>query len=129
YFAVGDVGQVRVVGLDGYWYRDRTQNDAANIQSGDLTIPAETNAHFDETPDALALIDPVLKRRIDILRRGGASTVVWNAGASAAKMPDVPPGGERTYLCIESANIGRRAVTVEPGERHSLGVRYRVSAV
>ncbi|MEQ1650419.1 MAG: hypothetical protein ABL901_16280, partial [Hyphomicrobiaceae bacterium] len=32
YFAVGDVGQVRVVGLDGYWYRDRTQNDAANIQ-------------------------------------------------------------------------------------------------
>ncbi len=127
YFAVADVGQIQVIGLDGCNYRDRTENDAVKAQRGALTIVAETNAHFDVTPDHLVLIDRGRGHSISIDRTGGASTVVWNPGASAAKMADVPPGGERQYLCVESGNIGLRAVTLAAGERHSIGATYTVA--
>lgn len=128
YFAVEDVGRVAVHGLDECRYRDRTRDDAWTTQSGALVVRGETNAHFDDTPDIIRISDPLRGHDIEILRTGGRSTVVWNPGASATKMADVPSGEERRFLCVESGNVGAAEVVVEPGRVHRLGVRYGVVA-
>lgn len=129
YFAVEDVTRVSVDGLDGCRYRDRTDNDTWKTQQGPLVAVRETNAHFDDTPDTLTIRDPLLRREVLVARSGGRSTVVWNPGRSAAKMPDVPPGDEHRFICVESGNVGSAAVVVAPGREHRLGVTYRVRTI
>ena len=126
YFAVQDVGSVALAGLEGCSYRDRTASDQIRVLDGLLVVDGETNAHFDETPDRLRLIDKGRDHVIEIERLGGRSTVVWNPGPGARAMADVVLGGERGFLCVESGNIGSSAVTIPPGCSHHLGVRYSI---
>lgn len=126
YLRVGDVGRISIAGLDGATYRDNTDGGREKRQSGDLCIAAETVALFDEAPNVHVLVDPVLARRITVTRTGGASTVVWNPGKSAATMGDIPPPSQAEFVCIESGAIGRAATVVAPGATSMIGARYTV---
>ena len=129
YFRVGDIDAVAVEGLDGCRYRDNTDGGAWKVQRGAINPTRETNAHFEETPDRLVIDDRSLSRRITIARSGGRSSVVWNPGANVPRLGDVPAGGERHFVCVESANIGARAMTVPPGADHTLAVTYAIETL
>lgn len=128
YFSVGAVSAISIDGLSGVRFRDNTDGGREKTQSGPLAIRAETVALFDTSPDVLTITDPVLKRRIRIVRDSDSrSTVVWNPGAAAAGMIEIPKGDETRFVCVESGNIGASAVTIEPGESHACGVSYTIA--
>lgn len=125
YFNVGDVREARVLGLEGVEYLDRVGSPRRVRQAGPVTIAGEVDRIYGGTESACVIDDPSLKRRIRIEKRGSRSTVVWNPGqAKAAAMGDFEEGGYLRMLCVESANAGDDAVTVQPGATHTLWVRY-----
>jgi glucose-6-phosphate 1-epimerase len=128
YLRVGDVSRISVEGLDGATYRDNTDGGRAKEQHGTMTIPRETVAIFDEAATSHVLIDPVLGRRIAVTRSGGRSTVVWNPGASAAGMGDVPPPSQNEFVCIESGAVGAAAMTLAPGSVARIGQQLKLDA-
>ena len=126
YFHVGDVGRIDIAGLDGATYRDNTDGGREKRLTGALMIARETVALFDEAPPVQTLTDPVLARRIVVTRTGGTSTVVWNPGAAASTMGDIPARAQNQFVCIESGAIGRAATTLSPGGSVMIGAHYEV---
>jgi len=129
YFTVGDVRTISVRGLDGVEYLDRVGTPQRVRQSGPVTIAGEVDRLYTGTGSTCIIEDPSLKRRIRIEKRGSLSTVVWNPGEKkAAAMGDFEENGYLRMLCVESANAGEDSVTIQPGETHTLWVRYSVEA-
>jgi glucose-6-phosphate 1-epimerase len=126
YLRVGDVARIAIDGLDGATFRDNTDNGRAKEQHGLMTIPRETVALFDEAGPRHVLDDPALGRRIVVTRTSGRSSVVWNPGASAAGMGDIPPPCQTEFVCIESGSVGHAATLVAPGATAVIGQRLDI---
>lgn len=129
YFAVSDVRQVRVSGLDNCDYLDKVDNFIRKTQRGDVTIGSEVDRVYLETEADCVIEDPGWQRLIHINKRGSRSTVVWNPwiGKSRA-MGDLGEAGYLSMLCVESGNAASDAVTIAPGDEHRLWVRYQVES-
>ncbi len=125
YFAVGDVEQVQLQGVEGLRYDSRVDGTQGNLQVGafqlqtlcDNTYP-QTNL---QTEHHYLLIDPAWQRQISLKTQGSQSAVVWNPGAEgAAAMADVPDAAWKDFLCVEAANAGPDVVVLAPGTQHHL---------
>ena len=127
YFAVSDVREVELRGLEGLPYIDKVDGGARREQSGAVTLGAETDRVYLDHGGEVVIDDPGLQRRIHIDRRGSHSTVVWNPWAEkSAAMADMGEGVWRGMLCVEAANAADDAVTLAAGDEHRLQVAYRV---
>lgn len=126
YFKISDIGGVSVTGLDGCAYWDKMGETALRTQSGAVAFSGETDRVYVGTADTCVIEDVALARRILIAKTGSRSTVVWTPWVDKAnKMGDMgQPDGWREMVCVESANALDDVVTVAPGERHVLSVRY-----
>lgn len=127
YFAISDIREVDVDGLNGCPYLDKVDGFKRKQQSGTVTFSGETDRiYLDSTADCI-IEDSTMERRICISKRGSASTIVWNPwNEKAEQMGDL---GERSYLgmvCVESANAADDVVTIAAGGEHRLYVRYDV---
>ncbi|CCQ74562.1 D-hexose-6-phosphate mutarotase [Magnetospira sp. QH-2] len=130
YLRVGDIDQASVEGLDGCSYIDKMDGGAEKAQSGAVTISGETDRIYTGVAANLAIIDPVLGRRIAIASQGSASAVVWNPWArTAASMGDLGDEDYRTMLCVETTNAGPDVVTLAPGDEHRLVAAFDPSAI
>ncbi|UTH75995.1 D-hexose-6-phosphate mutarotase [Chromobacterium sp. IIBBL 290-4] len=121
YFAVSDVDAVSLRGLENAPAHDKLSDQR-------LALPAEPfrfNGEVDlvaYSSHAVTLADEGWRRDIAIQPRGSASAVVWNpAPAKAQRLADLPDEDWRRFVCIETANAGDDARTLQPGERHALG--------
>lgn len=129
YLVVGDVAQVRVEGVDGSPYIDKTTGGTRRVVSGAIEFLSETDAVI-TTPGPLVVVDPVLGRRLVIQTAGAANAVVWNPGAvKGAEIGDLGEGEWRSFVCVEAANAFEHAVTLHPGESHTLGFRVSVESL
>jgi glucose-6-phosphate 1-epimerase len=127
YLRVGEVGQARVLGLEGKGYIDKLQGGAEGRQSGPVVVAEEVDRIYTGVDADLTLDDQALGRRIRIAPEGSASAVVWNPWAQkAAAMADLGDDEYRTLLCVETTNAGPDAVCVPAGGEHRLAVRYAV---
>jgi len=127
YFAVGDVRQVKVKGLAGARYLDKTDNLKQKEQTGDLAITAETDRPFFDTAAPIILEDPSKSRKITLTKEGSRSTVVWNPWiAKARAMADFGDDEWPRMLCIETCNVGVDAVKVAPGQTQLMASYLRV---
>lgn len=124
YFAVSDVRQVHVEGLDGLQYLDTLESwNAPKQQVGDVTFSAETDRIYQDTPERLSIVDPEWGRRIQIQTQGSHSAVVWNPWVEKTKtFSDMHADGWQNMVCVESANVLTDVVTLKPGDMHVLGV-------
>lgn len=125
YFGVGDVRKIEVIGLSGSTYLDRLQADERITQTGNIHILGETDRVYLATAPDCTIDDPSLNRIIHITAEGARSKVVWNPWIDkGAKLGDLGDSGYLQMVCVESGNIADDAVTIAPGERHGLHIRY-----
>lgn len=124
YFAVSDVRQARVEGVDGLGYIETLADWEQRQQQGALMFAGETDRIYLNTPQTLSIVDPHWNRRITLTSSGSRSAVIWNPWTERAKeLADMADDGWQRMLCIETANVWDDLVELEPGRSSSLGVR------
>ncbi|MFH5822707.1 D-hexose-6-phosphate mutarotase [Georgenia sp. AZ-5] len=127
YLHVRDVTAVTVEGLDGARYLDKAPGAGTDLvaQSGPVTFSGETDRVYRSTGTA-TVVEPGV-RTITVAKEGSANTVVWNPWtAKAVAMPDYDDAEWPTMVCVETANALDDAVSLVPGESHTM--RARISA-
>ncbi len=127
YFHVGDIGAVRVTGLEDTDYLDKVRGFDRFHQEGAVQVDSEVDRVYVDTAAECVIHDDHLGRRIHIAKTGSLTTVVWNPWAEkCAEMGDMGENGYRRMLCVESANAHDNVVTLQPGESRTMAVRYWV---
>jgi glucose-6-phosphate 1-epimerase len=131
YLRIGDIGAVRVTGLENCDYWDKVGGSTLKKQSGQITFSGETDRVYVNTAAECVIEDDMLGRRIHVAKSGSLSTVVWTPWTEkAAKMGDMgQPEGWREMVCVESVNAMENAVKVAGGTRHTMIVEYRAEPV
>ena len=124
YFAVSDIKQVRIEGLNGVSYLNTLESwEQPNVQAGDITFSGETDRIYQDTPDLISVIDPEWKRKIQIHTIGSNSAVVWNPWIEKTKtFNDMEADGWQNMVCVETANVMTDIVTLKPHDMHVMSV-------
>ena len=122
YFAVSDVRHVGVEGLAGVTFIDKTDGCVRKTQDDAIiSIGAETDRLYVNTPATITLTDPGFARRITVSKAGSLASVVWNPWiAKSRAMPDFGDDEWPGMICLETANASDHAVTLPPGGRHTM---------
>ena len=130
YFAVGDVRQVSVAGLEGATYMDKVDGAKRKTQTDALiTIAGETDRLYLNTGAAVTLSDPGLGRRIRVEKTGSRSSVVWNPWVAKSRaMADFGDDEWPGMICLETANAADNAVTVPPHASQTMTATISVEA-
>ena len=124
YFAVSDVSQVSVEGLQGCRYIDTLQDWRELRQQDALVFDAETDRIYFDTAARLSIVDPGWGRRIHLDARGARSAVLWNPWIDKAKrLSQFPDDAWQNMVCIETANVLEDIVQLKADERHRLELR------
>ncbi|WP_158716171.1 D-hexose-6-phosphate mutarotase [Blastococcus sp. Marseille-P5729] len=120
YLRVGDIAAVRIDGLDGADYVDKTAGQVTRTQSGPVLLGEEVDRIYESTADVIVR-DEDRGHVVRVRGLGAPHTVVWNPGQQKAEATaDLGPGEWRQFVCVESAVTGDGAVTLSPGARHEL---------
>jgi len=129
YFAVGDIANVAVDGLDGVNYIDKLNDSAEVTQSGSVSITGEADRIYHGKIGELTIDDSSLARRIHIQQEGSASAVLWNPWGDTAKaMADLDDQDYQRFICVETVNAGPDVVPVPAGGQTRLAVSYRIES-
>lgn len=123
YFAVADIKQTEVIGLDGVNYID-TVPGATEInckQSGNIDFNCEVDRIYEDFSGTALIDDKGNSRRIVVKKSNSNTSVVWNPWINkAAAMADYNNDGYLTMVCVETCNITKDAKFVAPGESWTL---------
>ncbi len=128
YFAVGDATKIAINGLADTEYLDKTDAFKRKRQTEFLlTLSGETDRPYLNTTAPIAIADPDISRRILIEKQNSKTTVIWNPWSTlTAKLADMAPDGWTRMVCVETANVGENAVSLAPGETHTMDARVIV---
>jgi len=123
YFAVSDVRNVQVEGVEGLRYIDTLEDWQSTTQVGSLHFSGETDRIYQDAPSQLGIVDSDWQRRIQLTSSGSRTAVIWNPWIGrASQFSDMADDGWQKMLCIETANVMDDVVTLAPGASHTLGV-------
>ena len=129
YFRVGDIGRVRVLGLEGTEYLDKMDDSARKTQSGPVVIDSEVDRIYTGVSGDLVIDDASLGRRVRIASSGCSTAVVWNPWVEiAASMGDLDDNDYRKMICVETANAGPETIEITPGSEHRLAAEYTIES-
>jgi glucose-6-phosphate 1-epimerase len=121
YSRVADVKDVCLQGLDGIRFLDNTDANKEKVQVGNLTVASQTDDAFMNTENTVDLLDPKMDRRIRLQKAKSTTTVVWNPWQEGARrLQDLGEGEWMQFLCVEASNIMGAAVTLAPGQEHTM---------
>jgi len=128
YFKIGDIAQVKVLGLEGCDYIDKVGGGSAQKQqSGAVIIESEVDRIYLNVGNVLTIDDNVLSRRIQITSQGSKTAVVWNPWEKISKeMADLEDDDFKRLLCVETTNAASDVVEVAPGGECRLVANYLV---
>ena len=130
YHRVGDIRTARLHGLDKVHYLDNTDTNREKVQDGDVVITSETDRAYLTAKSEVDLIDPTLRRQIQIAKENSRTTVVWNPWAEGARaLSDLGDGEWTQMFCVEASNVLGCAVELAPGQKHRMAVTIRVAAL
>jgi len=130
YFVISDVTKIAISGLAGATFIDKTDAARRKLQTADLvTITAETDRVYLDTPRLCVIEDRGWRRRIVIEKDGAASSVVWNPwGEKAAAMVDLGDPAWRVMVCVESGNIADNELRLAADAEHQISGAISVAA-
>ena len=118
YLRVRDVKDVRIVGLEGARYRVPGSRTLIRDEDADGVVVGEyLERVYVGAPPRIELHDGA--RSTSIISEGFPDAVLWNPGPErAASVPDIEPGGEQRFVCIE-AGVIQTPVELGPRRRWS----------
>ncbi|KAF1071138.1 MAG: putative glucose-6-phosphate 1-epimerase [Pseudomonas citronellolis] len=123
YFAVSDVREVSIDGLQGTRYIETLENWEERNQAGVVRIKGETDRIYLGLDRPLAIHDPKWQRRILIQAEHSQSAVVWNPWIDKARrLSQFRPDAWQDMLCIETARVWDNTLSVAPGRSESMSV-------
>jgi glucose-6-phosphate 1-epimerase len=130
YLAISDVAEIAISGLTGTTYIDKTDAARRKLQIADLvTITAETDRVYLDTPGQCVVEDRRWRRRVVIEKDGAASSVVWNPWAEkATAMVDLGDPAWRGMVCVETGNIADNEVRLAADAEHQMSTAISVAA-
>ena len=128
YNRVAEVKDVCLQGLAGVPFLDNIDSNKEKMQLGDLTVASQTDDAFMNTQNTVDLLDPKMDRRIRLRKSNSTTTVVWNPWQEGARrLQDLGEGEWMQFLCVEASNIMGAAVTLAPGQEHTMTAVLRVA--
>ena len=130
YFAISDITGIAISGLAGTTYIDKSDAARRKPQTAALvTITAETDSVYLDTPEQCAIEDRGWRRRVVIKKDAAASSVVWNPWAEkAAAMVDLGDPAWRGMVCVEAGNIADNEVRLAADAEHQMSTVISVDA-
>jgi glucose-6-phosphate 1-epimerase len=118
YYAVTDIHEATVTGLEPTSYIDKTDNmkrvPAANAP---LAFTGFTDRVYNNTTATCTIHDATVKRRIVIRKENSDTTVVYNPWK---ELPDLGPWEWHEMVAVETANTAENAVTLAFGASHTM---------
>jgi glucose-6-phosphate 1-epimerase len=130
YFRVANVAGAKLRGLNGAGFIDKTDPKREKHQHGEVVISAETDRVYLKTFSTVEIEDPAARRRVLVAKEESRDTVVWNPWSEKAKkMSDVGADEWRTFVCVETCNVGDHAVNLAPSQVHTMSALISVSAI
>jgi len=125
YFNIGDIGQTKVLGLEGCQYIDKVDNSMQKQQTGAVMINSEVDRIYLDVKNLQIIEDAALKRRIHITSKGNATAVVWNPWEKiAAEMADLQDSDYQRLICVETTNAAGDVIEVKPNSNCRLVANY-----
>jgi len=130
YFAISDISGIAISGLAGATYIDKTHALRRKAQTAALvTVTAETDSVYLDTPGQCAIEDRGWRRRVIIEKDGAASTVVWNPWSEkAAAMADLGDPAWRGMVCVETGNIADNEIRLAADGEHQMSTTISLDA-
>src|ERR1700737_5001971 len=112
YFAISDITGIAISGLAGTTYIDKSDAARRKPQTAALvTITAETDSVYLDTPGQCAIEDRGWRRRVVIKKDAAASSVVW-----------------RGMVCVETGNIVDNEVRLSADGEHQMSTAISIDA-
>jgi glucose-6-phosphate 1-epimerase len=128
YNRVAALQDARVQGLDGVHFLDNTNSNIEKVQRGEIAIASQTDNAYLNARSAVDLVDPKLRRRIQLAKEDSLNTVVWNPWREkASEMKDLGDGEWMQFVCVEACNIMDAAVSLAPGQQHKMAAILSVA--
>ncbi len=130
YYAVKDVTEISIHGLDECTYLDKVEAFKPCSQQGAIAIDAEVDRVYLDTPAECTIDDPGFQRWIHIKKEGSLTTVVWNPWVEKSR--NLVDFGDQEYpemVCVETANTHNNSITLQPGSKHCLRTIISVESV
>jgi glucose-6-phosphate 1-epimerase len=127
YFSISDVENIRIEGLGGVEFLDKTDNFARKRQdTNEIEIHSATDRQYLNTEGTVTIVDLTGKRKIVVAKSSSATTVVWNPWTN---LSDIDADGWRKFVCVEAANASENRVTVAAGGEHTLTTTVSVEPI
>jgi glucose-6-phosphate 1-epimerase len=126
YFAVGDVREVTVSGLEPTGFLDKadnmTEKPAANAP---LIFASATDRVYADTAATCVIHDKLGKRDITVAKTNSNTTVVFNPWKG---LTDMGADEWQRMLCVETVNAAANAITLGSGESHTMEAHITVES-
>ena len=130
YFAVSDIRQVKVEGLDPGRYIDTLDGWSVQRQKEAVSFAGETDRIYLDTPQRMSIVDSGWQRRIVLSSEGSASAVVWNPWIDKARrLSQFADDAWQGMLCIEHANVLDDALILAPQAEYQLAISLQAHAL
>ncbi len=127
YFKIGDISQVKVLGLEDCVYIDKVDNSAQKHQADAVTVDSEVDRIYLGVGNTMIIDDSALNRCIQIVSQGNKTAVVWNPWEKiAAEMADLEDADYQRLVCVETTNAADDVVEVAPNSECRLVANYSV---
>jgi len=120
YFAIRDVREIEVTGLEGAEYLTVIEDAPRKRQNDEpIRFIRETDRAYIHTETDPEIRDPGFGRRILIRKSDSRSTIVWNPWTAKARaMADFDDNEWPRMVCVETGNVKENRLIIEPGTTH-----------
>lgn len=130
YYAVTDIHEITVTGLEGVTYLDKVDNFKPKVQQGAITITEQTDRVYLNTTGPCIIHDTPGKRRIHIEKTGSSTTVVWNPWENGAqKLADLDPTEWHEFVAVETVSAAANTITLAPKATHVVQAHITVEDI
>ena len=127
YFNISHAHNVRVAGLAGVRYQDKLNKFQWRVSEKPAQIGGGLDRIYHGT-QTVNIDDHGLGRRLSVAKTGSSQWVLWNPGPDRVRdFPDIHPGGEAEFVCLEAANTPM--ITVAAHNEFSWGQRITLNSL
>lgn len=117
YFAIKDLANARVSGLENRQFLDNRRGLQVDRQRGALSFDAAVDRVFESCGGEQAIIER--RRRLCVGGVGCETVVLWQPGRDRAAIAAQWAGGAEDFLCLERGCAFADEIVLEAGRSHS----------